>query len=679
MSIYKLIAFTLFVFYNGICIGQDKTLDSLKSVLSKQKEDTNKVNTLVLISKNLVNSAPEEAIVYGIQASVLASKIHFQKGEAYALKSIGMVYYVQGNFIETLDYWFRSLALFKSTGDKLGIANMLNNIGTVYSNRADDAKALEYFLNSLHYSEEVGDKLRIATALLNIGNIYLNKKATYSKAIDFLLRALPLSEEMQNKDAIVTTNTNLGEIYQNMNKFDSALYYYRRSLKASEGSEDVSTTFVLNNIGKAYAKKGEFEVAIKYQQQAIDLSKKLNAKLYIGKSFLGLAETYKTKGDTKTALDFYKQAATTLNEVHASNELKDAYFGLATSYASLGDYDNAYTYQTLFSNYKDTLYNTETDKKLGSLQFDFDLQKKQGEINLLVKDKKLTEVELKRQRFVRLALIVGLGLVLIIAFAIYRNYRIKVKTNKILDRQKDEIEGLLLNILPAEVAHELQTTGSSTPRNYESVSVLFTDFKGFTTIADKMSPDELVKELNTCFVAFDNIIEKYNLEKIKTIGDSYMCAGGIPTPTDDHPYKIVKAGIEILEYIKNNNAKRDILGLERWDVRIGINVGPVVAGVVGKKKYAYDIWGSTVNIASRMESNGDPERVNISAATYELVKDKFYCRPRGKIFAKNVGEIDMYFVEREMDFSHPGETSFDDEEMRLHDGVAANGLPDGYL
>jgi class 3 adenylate cyclase len=252
---------------------------------------------------------------------------------------------------------------------------------------------------------------------------------------------------------------------------------------------------------------------------------------------------------------------------------------------------------------------------------------------------------------VRLGLTIGLVLILIIAFVIYRNYRIKAKTNRILDKQKDQIEHLLLNILPSEVAKELQTSGNCTPRHYENVSVLFTDFKGFTTIADKFTPVDLVKELNTCFMAFDSIIEKYGLEKIKTIGDSYMCAGGIPIPDDKHVYNMIKAGTEIQQFMETYNEKCVLLGKDCWNIRIGIHVGSVVAGVVGKKKYAYDIWGSTVNIASRMESNGAPGKVNISSTTYELIKDKYVCHHRGKIHAKNVGEIDMYFVEQEIDQS----------------------------
>ena len=232
-----------------------------------------------------------------------------------------------------------------------------------------------------------------------------------------------------------------------------------------------------------------------------------------------------------------------------------------------------------------------------------------------------------------------------IALLIYRTYRIKSKTHKIVDKQKNEIEHLLLNILPKEVAHELQRSGRATPKQYENVSVMFTDFQAFTVLADHMAPDELVAELDTYFIAFDAIIEKYKLEKIKTIGDSYMCAGGIPVSDEIHVLNIVKAGLEIQECIAQQNNTRLQNGLKPWVARIGIHVGPVIAGVVGKKKYAYDIWGSTVNIASRMESNGEPGRVNISRAVYETIKDHYECTPRGKISTKNLGDIEMYFIE----------------------------------
>jgi class 3 adenylate cyclase len=213
-----------------------------------------------------------------------------------------------------------------------------------------------------------------------------------------------------------------------------------------------------------------------------------------------------------------------------------------------------------------------------------------------------------------------------------------------LAREKERTEKLLLNILPKETAEELQKRGKATARHYNQVSVLFTDFKGFTRFAESTRPEDLVNELDLCFIAFDDIIEKYSLEKIKTIGDAYMCAGGVPIRNHNNAIAIVLAGLEIRAFMSKLEAEKKARNERYWEIRIGVNTGPLTAGVVGKKKFAYDIWGDTVNTASRMESTSEPGKVNISASTYELVKTYFDCSYRGKLDAKGKGEVDMYFV-----------------------------------
>ncbi len=209
-------------------------------------------------------------------------------------------------------------------------------------------------------------------------------------------------------------------------------------------------------------------------------------------------------------------------------------------------------------------------------------------------------------------------------------------------------ESLLLNILPKEISEELKTKGRAEARYFSAVTVMFTDFKNFTRISELLSPAELVAEIDTCFKAFDNIIIKHNIEKIKTIGDSYMCAGGLPVANGTHAMDVVCAGLEIKQYINVYSEERMKAGKEPFEIRIGIHSGPVVAGIVGFKKFAYDIWGDTVNIASRMESSGEAGKVNISGSTYEMVKNSFQFTYRNKIPAKNKGEIDMYFVESKL-------------------------------
>lgn len=250
-----------------------------------------------------------------------------------------------------------------------------------------------------------------------------------------------------------------------------------------------------------------------------------------------------------------------------------------------------------------------------------------------------------------------------IIYQLKQNEEIQLEANRVLEqkviertaevveqkneavKQRNRSDELLLNILPEETAEELKTTGTAKARYIEQATVLFTDMKDFTKVSEKLSPEELVAEINEYFTAFDRIVEKYGVEKIKTIGDSYMAAGGLPTVNKTHARDVVQCAIQMLEFIKEQQERKKQEGKVTFDIRIGIHTGPVVAGIVGLKKFAYDIWGDTVNIASRMESSGEVGKVNISRATFEIVKDEFICIYRGKLEAKNKGMIDMYFVD----------------------------------
>lgn len=215
---------------------------------------------------------------------------------------------------------------------------------------------------------------------------------------------------------------------------------------------------------------------------------------------------------------------------------------------------------------------------------------------------------------------------------------------ELLEVEKDKADKLLLNILPLETAEELKAKGKATARKYRMTSIMFTDFKSFTKIAEEIKPEDLVEELDNYFRKFDEIIEKYDVEKIKTIGDAFMCAGGIPIRNKSNPIDVVLAGLEIQRFMKSYNKQKAAKGEQGWELRIGIHTGSVVAGVIGSKRFAYDIWGDSVNIASRIEAASAVGKVNISGVTYELIKEFFSCEYRGEIKAKNKGKIDMYYV-----------------------------------
>ncbi len=214
--------------------------------------------------------------------------------------------------------------------------------------------------------------------------------------------------------------------------------------------------------------------------------------------------------------------------------------------------------------------------------------------------------------------------------------------------EKERTDALLRNIFPEKVVEEIKATGAATPTLYEHSSIMFADFKNFTQTAEQLPPQELIDLVAHYFSAFDAIVEKYNVEKLKTIGDNYMCASGLPEPSLTHAEDIARAALDMLAFVKEEKQKRSKQGLPFWDIRIGISSGPVVAGVVGQKKYAYDVWGDTVVMAARMEASGEVGKVNVSRSTYELLRDKFKCTYRGVVSAKHKGEVEMYFVEEEL-------------------------------
>jgi adenylate cyclase len=229
----------------------------------------------------------------------------------------------------------------------------------------------------------------------------------------------------------------------------------------------------------------------------------------------------------------------------------------------------------------------------------------------------------------------------------YRQYDLEQIINERTEelvREKEKTEALLANLLPKNTADELMAKGKATKIKYNFVTVLFSDIQGFTKIAEEMNPEVLIDELDKFFFTFDSVVEKYRIEKIKTIGDAYMCAGGIPEKNRTNPVEVILAALEMRAYMKRLKESSELEGMKFWDIRIGIHTGTVVAGVVGQKKMSYDIWGDTVNTASRMESSGEAGKINISGTTYEFVKDFFSCDYRGKMPVKYKGELEMYFV-----------------------------------
>jgi len=342
-----------------------------------------------------------------------------------------------------------------------------------------------------------------------------------------------------------------------------------------------------------YLEKEDYEGAVSYAKNSLRLAKKYSLKDQIADAYLKLSELNEYKGNFKSSFDNYKN----------------------------------------YIAYRDSVKNVSVSIEISKIRELIETEKKLG----------IAQQEERIQRNIAIGIGVALFLIALLAFGFYRRTIYISKTKKIIEIERNRSDELLLNILPEQTAIELKNSGTVKAKKHNSVSVLFTDFKGFTNYAEDLSPEMLVKSISFYFSEFDHIIEKNGLEKIKTIGDAYMCAGGLPFPDKDHAKNIIRAAQEMIDFV--TSAKNDFSkDYANFDIRIGINSGPVVAGVVGSKKFAYDIWGDTVNVASRMESMSEVGRINISEQTYNLIKSDFECEYRGNFEIKNHGKLNLYFV-----------------------------------
>lgn len=627
-------------------VSQESQIDSLKQIVQSGQRDTAMVNTLNTLSVEILrNEGISESLEYSEQANKLAQELGYLRGQAYAEKNIGMAYYHQGEYLEVLNQWTESLKTFEAINDTLGVANLANNLGAVYYNQGSYRKAVDYYLRSLSFSEKLKDTLRITTALFNIGGVYSDVPKDYDKALDYFNRLTPYLVPLDDPQVTAYYYMGLGEIYYKKENFIEALKYYQNALPLTQNTIEEAGNLI--QLGKLEFRIDNKEKAIAYLNQAYNSAKENKQQLQMVQALTELGKANQ-KNNFSKAIQSYEEAEILANEMGTKFELKDIYEGLSQVYANKGDFNSAFTYQTKLIENKDELFNLETDDKIRGLQFDFDLDKKEDEIGLLEQEAEISELQVERQKYVIYGTVLGLLLVFVLAVGSYKRYRYVKKTNKIIEEEKNRSENLLLNILPDETALELKQFGKVKAKKFESVTVMFTDFKGFTSFSQNLSPELLVKTVDYYFSKFDAIMEKYELEKIKTIGDAYMCAGGLPFPTEDHPYKMVQAAFEIAQVMEETklNPPKDIVP---FDVRIGINTGTIIAGVVGTRKFAYDIWGDTVNVAARMESLSEPGRVNVSQSTYLLIRDRYNCEHRGQIHVKNKGMMDMYFVNEKKD------------------------------
>ncbi len=490
------------------------------------------------------------------------------------------------------------------------------------------AKSLEAELKNARTAEGQGDKKAMAHAYGKLGGIYLNiarqseesikpfsnispdRKVNLGRSMDYSEKSAEISDQIGDMDQLKSAYQNIYTAQKMQGKVKDAMSTYAKITALKHA--------ILNPKKAKEIERRQVEYEAKKREDSIHREQ--------------LAAEQRLKEQTQKLSQQQQQLeATTKTLTAAEKEKENVSKALVQTQTDLS---------------KEKTNSAETEKKLTQAEQEKALQAanlelQQSKLALQQNELKMKDEVLAQRKKEQIFYVFGFLAMLAITVLVFRSLRMQKKSNLALTKEKQRSEELLLNILPQEVAEELMEKGFADAKHFYNVTVLFTDFVSFTSVAESMSPQELVGELHVCFKAFDGILGKYHIEKIKTVGDAYMAVAGLPIPNENHAGDVVAAAIEIRDFMVKRKKE---MGKGTFSIRIGINSGEVVAGIVGVRKFSYDIWGDTVNIAARMEQNSEEGKINISDSTYQLVKDKYACIYRGKVEAKNKGNIDMYYI-----------------------------------
>lgn len=637
------------------CLAQDPALvDSLEKNLSTLKKDlhtdldhprprdTLVVNTLVKLSEAFWTSDPGRAIDFAHEVLMISEKIGYSKGVGAAYHSLGSISSNIGDYEQAISFFQKSLDIRKQNGNPENIAGSELNLGAVYWKKGDYAEAMRLYLSALRRYEGITGKdqtQNIAGCHLNIGILHAVQGQS-REAIARFNEALDLFKKAGDKEGQAFAYANLSAVSTDLSELDKMMYYDSLSLQMlEEVGNRIGVANGYNSLAYGFELQGKNDLALENYEKALTIAREAGSQSNEALTLMNMGSLKARMGKYREARTYFQQALAIAEATGSYPDISDNYRQLASLDSTMGDYASALANYKKYVSARDTLFNQDRAKKLTrvSMQYNFDKKETAARLEQEKKDALATR-EAQRQRLIRNILLTGAIILLIFAIVFFTQ-------RNTIAKGKKRSDNLLLNILPAETAAELKETGKAEAKNFDQVTVLFTDFKNFTSLSEKLTARELVAEINHCYSAFDKIITRHGIEKIKTIGDSYMCAGGLPVPNDTNALTTVTAALELRDFMRAENARRQAEGKTYFEIRIGCNTGPVVAGIVGIKKYSYDIWGDTVNTASRMESASETGKVNISGSTYNEVKNHFRCTYRGKIPAKGKGDVDMYFVE----------------------------------
>ncbi|GAA3522377.1 hypothetical protein GCM10022393_41160 [Aquimarina addita] len=629
--------------------GDSKKQQELLVTPQQKKVAKKKVaDSLIIIGNSQIKEGNFSEALNAVQRGLMLYKSlndHKLIGNCY--NKIASIFYYQSNYLKALSYYDQSITHYETADFKKGIASSINNKGAIYYYLGNYPKALIHYKQAVKLSEILDDEKQTAATLQNIGGIYLELN-DYRNAMKHFQIAKKTYERISDKKALSQVLNGIGEIHLRQEKYTNALTHFEQALQLAIEIDDKQRVLeTLYNLGEIYGTLLEYEKSLIFYNRSLRLAKEIENALYKGLSFIAIGSIKNKLGKKQEATTNCIKGLRIVEDLKTVAAQKEACQCLYKVYKSVNKNGIALAYYERSISLNDSLQMKQTGDKILNMEFE-----KQVLMDSITQVEKRRIIQMKHSRIVQKKekqrnIVLAISFfILILAGGIWNRLSFVRKSKAVLQIEKDLSESLLLNILPEEIAIELKQKGYVDAQDFDTASILFTDFKSFTETAAKLTPKELVEEINVCFKAFDAIMDRYGIEKIKTIGDAYMAVGGLSKPTANTIKKTIFAGIEMQEFVSKRKLENDRLTKPAFEMRVGIHTGPIVAGIVGVKKFQYDIWGDTVNTASRMESNGAVGKVNISQNTYQLVKDEkeLAFEYRGKINAKGKGDMQMYFV-----------------------------------
>jgi len=613
-----------------------------------QQERKKSLPDLVKISESLNNigicyylmNNYREAINWFEEALQEDLKTGIMKSVATRYNNLGMACKQLGLYDRAAEYYKKALVLDEEQNDLHSIAISYNNLGSIYDSWGRYDTAIYYYDKSLKYKELLNDSSGMAISLNNIGLVYKSWEK-YTSAIEYFEAALKIEHSLGRKQEIPRRLNNLGLTYNLRRQYDKALDIFNEALvMALEQGNKELLAGIYNNMGSVYLNLQKPDEAVSYHQQALAIYEEAGNQASVATVLANLAEIYTLDRNYLRALELLSRSTEISEAINMRNQTQKNYLAYSNLYTSMGNYPEALNYYKKFVALKDALYAEEIHKQITDFEIRYETEKKDNEITLLKQQQEIQALKLKKEKIIRDSLLGGIGLLLLLAAVIFWSLVQKRRANKLIANEKSKSDSLLLNILPEKIASDLKEKGTTEPQSYENVTVCFTDMAGFTEIAARLEPQQLIDELNIIFTAFDKIIQDHHCERIKTIGDSYMAVCGLPDANPKHAENIIRAAVEMIHFLEKKNLESEI----EWYMRVGIHSGSVIAGVVGTRKYLYDVFGDTINTASRIETASEPMRINVSEDTYNLVMDKFKFEPRGAFEVKGKGLVNMYYV-----------------------------------